>query len=270
MSSNGNTANPSPLNETQGLTGQLQRMGSLGGGRQQEWVQLNVGGQVFATTKSTLSKDPKSFFHRLINNGSDGGESGGGGTMESHRDDNGAYLIDRDPAYFAPVLNYLRHGRLVMDKHVEEQGVLEEAEFYNITGLIDLVKERIRRRDEEARRDARLRANANQRPAKTVYRVIQCQDTELTNLVSTLSDGWEFVQLVSIGSLYQYGNEDNAEFLCIVSKQIPEVVKDPSGSPGSEGTQGDVSGNAGNNGNAGGHVDQGSRIQGLGVRMRPL
>jgi len=189
--------------------------------------------------------------------------------MESHKDDNGAYLIDRDPAYFSPVLNYLRHGRLVMDKHVEEEGVLEEAEFYNVTGLIDLVKDRIRRRDEEARRDARLRANANQRPAKTVYRVIQCQDSELTNLVSTLSDGWEFVQLVSIGSLYQYGNEDNAEFLCIVSKQIDEVVKDPSsGSPGSEGS-GDVSGNPANNGNTG-HVDQGSRIQGLGVRMRPL
>ena len=105
---------------------------------QQEWVQLNVGGTRFTTTKSTLSKDPKSFFHRLINQES--GEGGVGGGLESHRDRDGAYLIDRDPAYFAPVLNYLRHGRLVMDKHVEEEGVLEEAEFYNVTGLIDLVK----------------------------------------------------------------------------------------------------------------------------------
>jgi len=229
-----------------------------------DWVKLNVGGTTFTTTKSTLSKDPKSFFHRLINQ-----------TIESHRDGDGAYLIDRDPSYFTPVLNYLRHGKLVLDKHVEEEGVLEEAEFYSVTGLIDLLKDRIRKRDEESRRrraaDARLVNAVTARPAKTVYRVIQCQDSELTNLVSTLSDGWEFVQLVTIGSHYQYGNEDNAEFLCIVSKQIPEVVKDLSttDSTGSgESTAATLASSNGNN--ASGHVDQGSRIQGLGSRMRPI
>jgi len=234
---------------------------------QQEWVRLNVGGTQFTTTKSTLSKDPKSFFHRLINQG---GDDGAGGGLESHRDRDGAYLIDRDPSYFAPILNYLRHGRLVMDKHVQEEGVLEEAEFYNVTGLIDQVKDRIRKRDDEAARrraiDARL-ASASQRPAKTVYRVIQCQSTELTNLVSTLSDGWEFVQLVSIGSLYQYGNEDNAEFLCIVSKQIPEVVKDMTDMTNETAANGNAAAAGAGGGN--GHVDQGSRIQGLGSRMRP-
>uniref|UniRef100_A0A8C0FKZ0 Secreted protein n=3 Tax=Strigidae TaxID=30459 RepID=A0A8C0FKZ0_BUBBB len=31
---------------------------------------------------------------------------------------------------------------------------------------------------------------------------------------------WLFQLLVSIGSSYNYGNEDQAEFLCVVSKEL--------------------------------------------------
>nr|KAF6374005.1 potassium channel tetramerization domain containing 17 [Pipistrellus kuhlii] len=57
-------------------------------------------------------------------------------------------------------------------------------------------------------------------PPKHVYRVLQCQEEELTQMVSTMSDGWRFEQLVNIGSSYNYSGEDQAEFLCVVSKEL--------------------------------------------------
>jgi len=169
-----------------------------------EWVKLNVGGQIFLTTKTTLCKDQKSFLCRLCQEDSD---------LGSEKDENGAFLIDRDPQYFGPVLNYLRHGKIVLDKNMSEEGVMEEAEFYNITELIRLLKERI------SSRDAPFKSGG-----KHVYRVLQCHEDELTQMVSTMSDGWKFEQLINIGSQYQYGNEDHAEFLCVVSREYPQTT----------------------------------------------
>ena len=106
-----------------------------------EWVRLNVGGQCFVTTKTTLCKDPQSFFFKLCQDDPSIG-------LTTDKDETGAFLIDRDAQYFTPILNYLRHGKLIIEKNLQEEGVLEEAEFYNLQELINIVKERIKHRDE--------------------------------------------------------------------------------------------------------------------------
>ncbi|MCL4128383.1 UNVERIFIED_CONTAM: hypothetical protein GTU68_001310 [Idotea baltica] len=151
-----------------------------GSNRSRHWVKLNVGGTYFLTTRTTLCRDPNSFLCRLIREDPDPEL-----VLQTDKDETGAYLIDRDPTYFGPVLNFLRHGKLVINKDLAEEGVLEEAEFYNITELIKLVKDRISHRD----------SRPSQSGKKHMYRVLQCHENELTQLVSTMSDGWKFEQV---------------------------------------------------------------------------
>ena len=168
-----------------------------------KWITLNIGGKYFTTTRVTLSKAPNSFLHKLSLKSLDPRE------IESDRDERGAFLIDRDPNYFQIVLNYLRHGKLIMNRGLIEEGVLEEAEFYNITDLIKLTKQRI------VERDCVKEANESK---KFVYRVLQCHESELTQMVSTLSDGWRFEQMITTNN-DQYPAASGKEFLCVVSRE---------------------------------------------------
>ncbi|KAI1307560.1 BTB/POZ domain-containing protein KCTD5 [Halotydeus destructor] len=163
-----------------------------------KWIRLNVGGTHFTTTRSTLCRDSKSFLFRLCQDDP---------SLSTDKDETGAYLIDRDPTYFGPVLNYLRHGKLVINKDLAE----EEAEFYNIADLIKVCKQKVLDKNNR---------NKSQENRKHVYRVLQCHEDELTQMVSTMSDGWKFEQLINIGSSYNYSNDgDQAEFLCVVSRE---------------------------------------------------
>jgi len=105
----------------------------------QKWIRLNVGGKQFLTTQSTLtSKEPDSMLARMF------ADSNGVLVWQNATDDQGAYLIDRSPTYFEPILNYLRSGELVIDKDVNPLGVLVEAKFYGIMSLVDRLEAKIK------------------------------------------------------------------------------------------------------------------------------
>ncbi|XP_002163777.1 BTB/POZ domain-containing protein KCTD5 [Hydra vulgaris] len=162
------------------------------------WVKLNVGGKVFLTTKTTLLKEPDCFLGRLATEDPD---------LPSDKDENGAYMIDRDPKYFSPILNYLRHGKVIIDDGLSIEGVLEEACFYSIKSLISILKDTINTKPSKGNR-------------RHIYRVLQCQEEELAHTISNMSDGWKFEQLLNIGSNYNYGPDEQGEYLYIVSKDV--------------------------------------------------
>jgi len=51
------------------------------------------------------------------------------------QDENGAFLIDRDPSYFGPVLNFLRHGKLIVENHITLEGRCEPSMLSQQVGV---------------------------------------------------------------------------------------------------------------------------------------
>ncbi|KAJ2940577.1 hypothetical protein O0L34_g6517 [Tuta absoluta] len=104
-----------------------------------DWITLNIGGKHFTTSRATLlAKEPLSMLARMFAN-----DKNVYLMNPSATDDKGAYLIDRSPEYFEPILNYLRHGEVILDKHVNPRGVLEEAVFYGIDSMIPYLQQLI-------------------------------------------------------------------------------------------------------------------------------
>ena len=107
-----------------------------------DWVKLNVGGRMFSTTRSTLTKDPHSMLCRMFSE-----------DWNSSKDSCGAYLIDRflipflffnikrPPEYFAPILQYLRTGKFIIDDELNPEGILQEVLYFNISSLVMPIQE---------------------------------------------------------------------------------------------------------------------------------
>nr|ACO15723.1 BTB/POZ domain-containing protein KCTD3 [Caligus clemensi] len=89
-------------------------------------IDLNVGGSLFSTSRSTLTSIPDTFFSALLSD-----------RIASARDKNGAIFIDRDPDLFKIILNYLRTRCIIgnLEKPVLK-ALLYEAEFYSLEPLI--------------------------------------------------------------------------------------------------------------------------------------
>ncbi|XP_072514799.1 BTB/POZ domain-containing protein KCTD9b isoform X2 [Salminus brasiliensis] len=100
-----------------------------------DWLTLNVGGRCFTTTRSTLLKEPESMLAHMF---------GDKDVWGNKQDGRGAYLIDRSPDYFEPILNYLRHGQLITNDGINLLGVLEEARFFGIERLAEQLEVVIR------------------------------------------------------------------------------------------------------------------------------
>ena len=83
-------------------------------------VTLNVGGQIFDTSMTTMTKDPNSLLANVALH--DFQASGLRSTF-----------IDRDSTHFRYILNFLRDGKCVLPPSAESQQELRnEAEYFQV------------------------------------------------------------------------------------------------------------------------------------------
>ena len=90
-------------------------------------INLNVGGCLFATRLSTLTKYSDSMLAVMFS-----------GRHDLDKDCNGNFFIDRDGTYFNHILNFLRHEELPPAEHAEK--VLHDAVYYGIDSLVEILK----------------------------------------------------------------------------------------------------------------------------------
>ena len=92
-------------------------------GQVSDIITLNVGGTKFTTSRSTLTSRP-SFLANMFSG------------RHNLPTTDGCYFIDRDPAHFRNLLNYLRSGAIaVPDNEKEKAELLMEVDFYALTDL---------------------------------------------------------------------------------------------------------------------------------------
>ena len=104
--------------------------------RQGDIITLNVGGTIFSTTLTTLGQYRGTSMLAAMFDPESGMEA-------AMRDTNGAFFIDRNPKAFEAILSYLRTGKLFEAYDgVTMEELLNEAEYFGLTGLADMIKAR--------------------------------------------------------------------------------------------------------------------------------
>jgi len=85
-------------------------------------VVLNVGGKRFETLTETLRKYPNTMLGAMFSSSS---------TM-AVSDENGEYFFDREPKLFEVILNFYRHGKIIIPANRSSEMVKEELDFFGI------------------------------------------------------------------------------------------------------------------------------------------
>ncbi|KAL7076634.1 hypothetical protein ACQ4LE_003807 [Meloidogyne hapla] len=115
------------------------------------WFVLDVAGKEFKALKASLARDPSSYLARIVEEDVDTEQllNDSNGLIQYLPDTgNGRWQLDANPDYFEYILKYLRTGKFngVRADHSLED-LLDEAELFKLTKLIDICRQKIHERN---------------------------------------------------------------------------------------------------------------------------
>ena len=108
-------------------------------------IKLNVGGALFTTTEATLTQYPGSMLAAMFDPESE--------RPPAMKDDQGNFVIDRNPRAFEYILGFLRNATL--DKEIDGCSVEElekEATYFGLKKMVEIIKAGKRSRKERKRK----------------------------------------------------------------------------------------------------------------------
>lgn len=92
------------------------------GAQSNDRVVLNVGGKRFETLIDTLRKYPSTMLGAMFSSS----------FIMATPDEKGEYFFDRDPKVFQVILNFYRHGKIIVPQNMCPEMVKEELDFFGI------------------------------------------------------------------------------------------------------------------------------------------
>ncbi|KAJ5076448.1 potassium channel tetramerization domain-containing [Anaeramoeba ignava] len=99
-------------------------------------IKINVGGKIFETLTTTLSKWKNSKFEEIITN-----------QKQFPITNDGIIFFDRNPKYFEIILDYLRTSKITIPTKFENKKgleiLIEESKYYSIHSLTQLLNEKL-------------------------------------------------------------------------------------------------------------------------------
>jgi len=98
-----------------------------------DWIRLNVGGQIFLTTRTTLSSCPGSTLSEMFNPDS---------ALPPAHSENGVFFLDADPKYFSIILNWMRHRDILLDPGIDLVNVAKMGDYFGLGGLCEMIKQK--------------------------------------------------------------------------------------------------------------------------------
>lgn len=98
-----------------------------------DWVAISLDGKIFHTLRATLVSEEGSLLHTLF---ADPASPSSQMVTRDHTHPLRPYLFDRNPKYFAVLLDYLRNQELVIPPHLPRRAILLEAKYFGLSSIV--------------------------------------------------------------------------------------------------------------------------------------